>query len=152
MKWCKNGNDCFLPFFSPLSSVSAHVFIGLWNNFSTAKTWKILSFVVALPGVAVCMLNTFLKEKEHSHDAPPEFVPYTHLRIRTKVRRHYLTVLQICLILLFYFCSDVVVFSLQNSVSPGEMATKPSSTTLMWMLFQTAMRAMTKLSRHQRWL
>ncbi|XP_005811193.1 cytochrome c oxidase subunit 6A, mitochondrial [Xiphophorus maculatus] len=50
----------------------------------SAKTWKILSFVVALPGVAVCMLNTFLKEKEHSHDAPPEFVPYTHLRIRTK--------------------------------------------------------------------
>ncbi|XP_007557072.1 cytochrome c oxidase subunit 6A1, mitochondrial [Poecilia formosa] len=50
----------------------------------SAKTWKILTFVIALPGVAVCMLNTFLKEKEHSHDAPPEFVPYTHLRIRTK--------------------------------------------------------------------
>uniref|UniRef100_A0A3B3X6H2 Cytochrome c oxidase polypeptide VIa n=1 Tax=Poecilia mexicana TaxID=48701 RepID=A0A3B3X6H2_9TELE len=97
----------------------------------SAKTWKILTFVIALPGVAVCMLNTFLKEKEHSHDAPPEFVPYTHLRIRSKVRCHYLTVLQIRLILLFYFCSDVFSFFLQNSVSPGEMATKPSSTTLM---------------------
>ncbi|XP_047236308.1 cytochrome c oxidase subunit 6A, mitochondrial [Girardinichthys multiradiatus] len=50
----------------------------------SAKTWKILSFVVALPAVAVCMLNTFLKEKEHSHHEQLEFVPYTHLRIRTK--------------------------------------------------------------------
>ncbi|XP_029999976.1 cytochrome c oxidase subunit 6A1, mitochondrial [Sphaeramia orbicularis] len=46
-----------------------------------ARTWKILSFVVALPGVAVCMLNTFMKE--HSHENP-EFVPYSHLRIRSK--------------------------------------------------------------------
>lgn len=49
-----------------------------------AKTWKILSFVVALPGVGVCMLNTYLKMQHHSHEQP-EFVPYTHLRIRTKV-------------------------------------------------------------------
>ncbi|KAJ0068196.1 hypothetical protein NL108_017277, partial [Boleophthalmus pectinirostris] len=47
------------------------------------KTWKILSFVVALPGVAVCMLNTFLKEQHHGHDQP-EFVAYPHLRIRSK--------------------------------------------------------------------
>ncbi|CAG5920565.1 cytochrome c oxidase subunit 6A1, mitochondrial [Menidia menidia] len=49
----------------------------------SAKTWKILSFVVALPGVAVCMLNMYLKEQQHSHEQP-EFVPYTHLRIRSK--------------------------------------------------------------------
>ncbi|KAK9522406.1 hypothetical protein VZT92_018873 [Zoarces viviparus] len=48
-----------------------------------AKTWKILSFVVALPGVAVCMLNMYLKEQQHSHEQP-EFVPYSHLRIRSK--------------------------------------------------------------------
>ncbi|MCJ8735448.1 hypothetical protein PDJAM_G00247380 [Pangasius djambal] len=48
-----------------------------------AKTWKLLSFLVALPGVGVCMLNTFLKAQHHSHDQP-EFIPYTHLRIRSK--------------------------------------------------------------------
>ncbi|XP_008274888.1 cytochrome c oxidase subunit 6A1, mitochondrial [Stegastes partitus] len=48
-----------------------------------AKTWKILTFVVALPGVAVCMLNMYLKEQNHSHEQP-EFVPYSHLRIRSK--------------------------------------------------------------------
>nr|XP_020461063.1 cytochrome c oxidase subunit 6A, mitochondrial-like [Monopterus albus]XP_020461064.1 cytochrome c oxidase subunit 6A, mitochondrial-like [Monopterus albus] len=48
-----------------------------------AKTWKILTFILALPGVGVCMANAFLKMKAHSHEQP-EFVPYTHLRIRTK--------------------------------------------------------------------
>ncbi|XP_037634963.1 cytochrome c oxidase subunit 6A, mitochondrial [Sebastes umbrosus] len=48
-----------------------------------ARTWKILSFVVALPGVAVCMLNMYLKEQQHTHEQP-EFVPYSHLRIRSK--------------------------------------------------------------------
>ncbi|XP_032393879.1 cytochrome c oxidase subunit 6A2, mitochondrial [Etheostoma spectabile] len=48
-----------------------------------ARTWKILTFVLALPGVAVCMANVYMKMQAHSHDSP-EFVPFTHLRIRTK--------------------------------------------------------------------
>ncbi|XP_020795025.1 cytochrome c oxidase subunit 6A, mitochondrial-like [Boleophthalmus pectinirostris] len=45
-----------------------------------ARTWKILSFVVAFPGVIVCMVNAYLKAHEHEN----EFVRYSHLRIRTK--------------------------------------------------------------------
>ncbi|KAJ8245900.1 hypothetical protein GJAV_G00261500 [Gymnothorax javanicus] len=49
-----------------------------------ARTWKILSFVVALPGVAICMVNAWIKMQHGSHGSAPEFVPYPHLRIRTK--------------------------------------------------------------------
>ncbi|XP_043102588.1 cytochrome c oxidase subunit 6A, mitochondrial [Puntigrus tetrazona] len=59
-----------------LSAAAAH-------GEDAAKTWKILSFVVALPGVAVCMLNTYLRIQQHSHEQP-EFIPYSHLRIRSK--------------------------------------------------------------------
>ncbi|XP_062398512.1 cytochrome c oxidase subunit 6A, mitochondrial [Sardina pilchardus] len=50
-----------------------------------AKTWKILTFVIAFPGVAVCMLNMYLKMQQHKlHHENPEFVAYSHLRIRNK--------------------------------------------------------------------
>ncbi|KAJ8284304.1 hypothetical protein COCON_G00031540 [Conger conger] len=50
----------------------------------SVKTWKTLSFVVALPGVAVCMVNAWMKMQHGSHASTAEFVPYPHLRIRTK--------------------------------------------------------------------
>lgn len=53
--------------------------------FFTARTWKILTIVLAFPGVGVCMANAYMKMQAHSHESP-EFVPYSHLRIRTKVR------------------------------------------------------------------
>ncbi|XP_036624613.1 cytochrome c oxidase subunit 6A1, mitochondrial-like [Trichosurus vulpecula] len=55
---------------------SAHTEEGL------GRMWRTLTFFVALPGVAVSMLNAYLKSREH-HEWP-ELVPYPHLRIRTK--------------------------------------------------------------------
>ena len=46
--------------------------------------WKTLTYVVALPGVGVSMLSVFLKS-HHAEEERPEFVPYPHLRIRSKV-------------------------------------------------------------------
>ncbi|XP_056653280.1 cytochrome c oxidase subunit 6A1, mitochondrial-like [Monodelphis domestica] len=48
----------------------------------TARMWKALTYYVALPGVAVSMLNVYLKSRE-SHPRP-KFIPYSHLRIRSK--------------------------------------------------------------------
>lgn len=50
------------------------------------KVWKKLSFFVAFPGVAMCLLNAYLghvAEHEHGHGRP-DFIKYEHLRIRTK--------------------------------------------------------------------
>ncbi|GAB6033444.1 hypothetical protein CHUAL_013329 [Chamberlinius hualienensis] len=49
------------------------------------KMWRNLTFLVAVPGVLVCMLNAYLKELEHlKHPHRAAFVPYEHLRIRNK--------------------------------------------------------------------
>ncbi|KAI1896372.1 hypothetical protein AGOR_G00094110 [Albula goreensis] len=57
--------------------------VGHASHEGGAKKWKVLSFVLALPGVAVCMMNAWIKIQNSSHE-PPKFVPYPHLRIRTK--------------------------------------------------------------------
>merc|ERR1711970_697394 len=45
------------------------------------RQWKILSFVVALPGAGLCLLNAVLSHHDHEQ---AEFIPYEHLRTRTK--------------------------------------------------------------------
>ncbi|KAI9563507.1 hypothetical protein GHT06_010970 [Daphnia sinensis] len=48
------------------------------------KLWRKLTFLVALPGVALCMLNVYLGlDDAEAHSAPP-FVPYEYMRIRNK--------------------------------------------------------------------
>ena len=49
------------------------------------KTWKMISFVVAVPAVLICSYNALMKEQEHHSHPRAEFKPYSHLRIRKKV-------------------------------------------------------------------
>ena len=51
------------------------------------KLWRNMSFFVALPATAIMAVNVFLHVKEEMDCPPPrpEFIPYDHLRIRTKV-------------------------------------------------------------------
>lgn len=76
--WALKRSSHYVWYFSLVLSL---VVVGV---FPTVKTWKILTFVVAVPGVAVSWLNAHLKGQQHSHEQP-EFVPYSHLRVRTKV-------------------------------------------------------------------
>ncbi|KAF2351512.1 Cytochrome c oxidase subunit VIa, partial [Trinorchestia longiramus] len=45
------------------------------------KQWRLASYLVAFPAVALCMVNAYLSHEDHGR---PEFIPYEHLRIRTK--------------------------------------------------------------------
>ncbi|XP_071849866.1 cytochrome c oxidase subunit 6A, mitochondrial-like isoform X2 [Apostichopus japonicus] len=70
------------------SSAAASEQIGLAAgsaDHGSAKTWKIVTFIVAGPAIAFCMYNAYTGEMEHkAHHHQPEFVPYAHLRIRSK--------------------------------------------------------------------
>lgn len=82
--------------------------------FRTARTWKILTIVLAFPGVSVCIANAYMKAQAHSHEQL-EFVPYSHLRIRTKVSlwlMYYLTTIS------NYKCSLFQYHFLQNTICP----------------------------------
>ncbi|XP_031573271.1 cytochrome c oxidase subunit 6A, mitochondrial-like [Actinia tenebrosa] len=50
----------------------------------TMKTWKLISGIVAVPALILCTYNAYVCEVEHHTHPRPEFVPYSHLRIRNK--------------------------------------------------------------------
>ncbi|KAA0191128.1 hypothetical protein HAZT_HAZT006267 [Hyalella azteca] len=45
------------------------------------RQWKLASIFVAMPAVVLCMINVYLS---HEHHERPPFIPYEHMRIRTK--------------------------------------------------------------------
>ncbi|EAT48020.1 AAEL000929-PA [Aedes aegypti] len=47
------------------------------------KKWKNLSLFVAFPAVGLAMVNAFVQHSSEERERP-EFVPYEHMRIRTK--------------------------------------------------------------------
>ncbi|XP_065055196.1 cytochrome c oxidase subunit 6A2, mitochondrial-like [Rhopilema esculentum] len=51
---------------------------------STWVNWRRISIFVAVPAVLVCAWNAWEKEKEHAAHGRGEFVPYNHLRVRSK--------------------------------------------------------------------
>ncbi|XP_052864301.1 cytochrome c oxidase subunit 6A1, mitochondrial-like [Anopheles cruzii] len=64
-------------FSSGPSAVSGHTASGGY------KTWKNLTFFIALPAIGLCFLNVYLAHQE-ARGPRPEFVPYEYLRIRNK--------------------------------------------------------------------
>ncbi|XP_041979068.1 cytochrome c oxidase subunit 6A, mitochondrial [Aricia agestis] len=48
-----------------------------------SKMWRNMSFFVGFPAIVLGMLNAYLAHQEEGHTRP-EFIPYEHLRIRTK--------------------------------------------------------------------
>ena len=71
------------------------------------KLWKNLTYFVAFPAVAVMTVNVYLHMKEEWDNPPPrpEFIPYEHLRIRTKVLNPYFQTNQATLSLMTFFIS-----------------------------------------------
>merc|ERR1712157_271173 len=57
---------------------------GSGSGHGSMSMWKKTSFFVAFPAIGLAMVNAYIGEMEHlSHDRA-KFVPYEHLRIRTK--------------------------------------------------------------------
>uniref|UniRef100_A0A8C0PP07 Cytochrome c oxidase polypeptide VIa n=2 Tax=Canis lupus familiaris TaxID=9615 RepID=A0A8C0PP07_CANLF len=63
-------------------SRGAHGEEGQEGEEGSARTWKALTYFVALPSVGVSMLNRFLKLHHREHKRP-EFIAYPHLHIRS---------------------------------------------------------------------
>ena len=51
--------------------------------------WRKLSYFLAFPSMVIMSVSVYLHETQHASHERPEFVPYDHLRIRTKVTYNY---------------------------------------------------------------
>lgn len=96
--------------------------------------------MLAVPGVTVCMVNAYLKGQAHSHEQE-EFVPYAHLRIRTKVSGSSAHQSAMAPPPLLSPTNLLLCCCCACRSSPGETATTRSSTTLTPTRSLTASRA-----------
>ncbi|XP_059617371.1 cytochrome c oxidase subunit 6A2, mitochondrial-like [Phlebotomus argentipes] len=77
-------SHCFRRAFSVSSVRGSSAAASAGDHAGGVKLWKRLSFFVAFPSVALCMLNAYLGHQKDHGKPRPEFVPYEHMRIRTK--------------------------------------------------------------------
>ncbi|XP_014485734.1 PREDICTED: cytochrome c oxidase subunit 6A2, mitochondrial-like [Dinoponera quadriceps] len=49
-----------------------------------ALLWKRITYFVAFPAIGLAMFNSYLNHQAHHNDPRPEFIPYEHMRRRTK--------------------------------------------------------------------
>lgn len=62
----------------------------LYLHIGSGDYWKRLFLFIGIPSIALVAINTyFIEEKHEKHleEHPPEFTPYEHLKIRTKVKK-----------------------------------------------------------------
>ncbi|XP_070172273.1 cytochrome c oxidase subunit 6A2, mitochondrial [Polyergus mexicanus] len=50
----------------------------------TQLLWKRISLFLGFPAIGLAMLNCYLNHQAHHNDERAEFIPYDHMRIRTK--------------------------------------------------------------------
>ncbi|KAK0085188.1 hypothetical protein PV325_005601 [Microctonus aethiopoides] len=62
-------------------------FVPGYHNHSSDKSvrlWRNLTLFVALPTVALGMVNAYLLTQEEHKEKRPEYIPFEYMRIRTK--------------------------------------------------------------------
>ncbi|EZA61880.1 hypothetical protein DMN91_005581 [Ooceraea biroi] len=57
---------------------------GHGSSEATVLLWKRLSLFVGFPAIGLAMVNCYLNHEAHKHEERAEFIPYEHMRIRTK--------------------------------------------------------------------
>ena len=71
--------------------ISLYIYIHVFVFSASIRTWRIMSYLVAVPACVILGINTYLVETEHkAHWKQPEFLPYEHLNLRTKVKINFI--------------------------------------------------------------
>jgi len=66
------------------STVRMAVGMGAGAGSGSMIMWKRVTYWLAVPCIGLTMINAYIGEMEHLSHPRPKFIPYEHLRIRTK--------------------------------------------------------------------